>query len=195
MIKARWIIGAVAVGLIAGHVGPLLLTHSEQDACSFGDVSNKEYRLFLSMASIGSWRPFMWWSDGGATLQLERNYRELLPNSPSTAMKIAVAHAVLRALGAEFRRFDDSYSPNPDAKIQRMFQYQYLLDINRLFYFSPILRNMWISVSVDNPLQTLPKEGSFSDLRIAAYLPNLIEGVHQADRNSEPLTCPPIPQT
>jgi hypothetical protein len=41
VIKARWIIGAVAVGLIAGHLGPLLLTHSEQDACSFGAAAQR----------------------------------------------------------------------------------------------------------------------------------------------------------
>jgi hypothetical protein len=97
---------------------------AEQDACSFGDVSNEEYRLLLARAGLGNWRPFMW-SDGGVTFQLNRKYRELLPSSPSTAMKIAVAHAVLRALGAEFRRFDDMKSQIPDAKIRRMFQYQY----------------------------------------------------------------------
>ena len=193
VFKPKRIVAAVLVGMLALHVGPLLKTHSEQDACSFGDVSNEEYRSLLARAGLGFWRP-LWWSDGGVTLQINRKYRELLPNSASTAMKVATAHAVLRASGAEFRRFDDEKSPITDAKIQRMFRYQYLLDINRLFYFAPFLRSMWIILSVDDPLQTASQPTGASDFRITAYLPNLIEGVPKLDRNSEASVCPPIPQ-
>jgi hypothetical protein len=107
-------------------------------------------------------------------------------------MKIVVAHAVLRALGAEFRRFDDDKSQIADAKVRRMFRYQYVLDINRLFYFAPVLRTMWIVVLVENPLQTPLTRDAPSDLRITAYFPNLVDGVPHVDR--EELACPPIPQ-
>lgn len=106
-----------------------------------------------------------------------------------------MAHAVLRAIGAEFRRFDDHRSPVADAKVQRMFRYQYLLDINRLFYFAPVLRSMWIIVSVDNPLQPSSQQDANDGFRITAYLPNLIEGVPPVVKDIEALACPPIPPT
>lgn len=104
-------------------------------------------------------------------------------------MKVAAAHAVLRALGAEFRRFDDNKSRIPDSKVQRLLRYQYLLDINRLFYFMPLLRNMWIIVTVENPFQAASKQEDRDDLRITAYFPNLKEGFYDVDRNS---VCPPV---
>ena len=62
------------------------------------------------------------------------------PNTPSEATKVATAHAVMRALGAEFRRFEDLKSQNPDAKIQRRLRYEYLLDINQLSTFAALAK-------------------------------------------------------
>src|ERR1700687_5986742 len=65
-IKRRWvwivIAGSVLVGL---HVAPLLVTHPEQDACSFGPVSNETYRNLLHEArqkQATSW-PSLPWDD------------------------------------------------------------------------------------------------------------------------------------
>lgn len=194
MTKVRWTVGVLAALSIILHLTPLVQTHSEQDSCSFGDVSNEEYRLLLARAGLGKWRPLEL-SDDGVTLQLDRKYRELLPSTPSEATKVATVHAVMRALGAEFRRFEDLKSQNPDAKIQRRLRYEYLLDINRLFYFSPLLRNMLILISIDNPVLAADQQISSGDLRIIAFLPNLKEGSHQVVQNSEPLSCPMIPST
>jgi hypothetical protein len=101
----------------------------------------------------------------------------------------------MRALGAEFRRFEDLKSRNPDAKIPRKLRYEYLLDINRLFYFSPVLRNMLILVSVENPVLAADQQAASGDLRIIAFLPNAKEGSHQVIQNTEPLSCPIIPST
>jgi hypothetical protein len=194
MTKVKWIVGVLAALLIILHLTPLVQTHSEQDSCSFGDVSNEEYRLLLARAGLGKWRPFTL-SSYGVTVQLNSKYQELLPNTPSVAIKVATVHAVMRALGAEFRRFEDLKSRNPDAKIQRSFRYEYLLDINRLFYFSPFFRNALILVSIDNPVVAADQQASSSDLRIIAFLPSLKEVSFQVAQNSEPLSCPIIPPT
>jgi hypothetical protein len=193
-MKVWWGIGALAVGLIALHVKPLVQAHSEQDKCSFDNVSNEEYASLLAGVSLGKWRPFILSSDS-ITQQLNRKYRELLPNAPSVAMKVATVHAVMRALGAEFRRFEDLKSQSPDTKIQRRLRYEYLLDINRLFYFSPLLRNMLILVSIDNPVLAADQQISSDDLRIIAFLPSLKEGSRQIAKSSEPQTCPPVPSS
>ena len=192
MIKAWWIIGALAVGLIAMHIKPLVQMHSEQDKCSFGSISNEEYRSLLARDGLGKWRPFTL-SDDSVSQQLNQKYDELIPNAPSIATKVATAHALMRALGAEFRRFDDLKSQNPNTTGQRRFRYEYILDTNRLFYFSPLLRNMLILVSIDNPVLDADHQISSGDLRIIAFLPNLEEGSHQVAKNSEQQACPPIP--
>jgi hypothetical protein len=194
MIKGRWIVAAVAVGLVALHVGPLLFTHPEQDACSFGDVSNAQYGSLLSRASIGSWRPFVW-NDDGVSAQLNAKYHELVPNSASAAEKIAAGHAVMRALGGSLQRFDDLRSPNPDAKVQRVFVYRYLIDINRLFYFAPVFRQVEATFRVDNPLSPRQSAEAEGDPPIAAHLPNILEGFYHFQRNLGESSCPPVPKT
>jgi hypothetical protein len=194
VIKARyiaWIIGAVAAGLVAIHVGPLLNTHSAQDACSFGDISNEEYRLRLSRASIGYWRPLLW-DDDIASIQLSRKYRQLVGDPPTAAAKVAAAHAVLRALGADLHRFDDFRKQFEDGRVTRTFVYEYLLDINRLFYFAPMLRQMMITVIIDEPfLNATPPRGG--DPPISVHFPNIHEGVFRIERNLDERGCPPVP--
>jgi hypothetical protein len=192
MRKTRWVAAAAVVGLTGAHFVPLLFTHAEQDACSFGTVSNEEYRALLgkARASLGRWRPFQTWSGEGVSLQLSRKYQELLPDAPSSAMKIAVAHALLRSLGADFRYFTGGKAPAPDAKLRSASIYYYLLDVNRLFYFSLFPRDMLVIVSFHNPPLAESEPDARSELRITVHLPNLIEW-RPVDRG--PSTCPPIP--
>jgi hypothetical protein len=192
VIKARWIIGVVAAGLVALDYGPLVLTHSKQDACSFDSVSNEEYKLLLSKASMGVWRPFVW-NDDIASVQLSKKYWELIPSAATADAKVAAAHAVLRALGAELQRFDDFHNPNQDAKVRRTFAYRYLLDINRLFYFAPIFRQMMVTVIIDDPLLPTRNEPAGSDPPIVAHFPNASEGFYRFEKNLGVRECPPIP--
>jgi hypothetical protein len=192
VIKAKWIIGGLVAGLVALDYGPLVLSHSEQDRCSFGSVSNEEYRLLLSKASMGVWRPLVW-NDDIASVQLSKKYRELLPSAATADAKVAAAHAVLRALGAELQRFDDFHNPNQDAKGRRTFAYRYLLDVNRLFYFAPIFRQMMITVIIDDPFQPTRNEPSGGDPPIVAHFPNASEGFYRFEQNLGDRECPPMP--
>jgi hypothetical protein len=192
VIKTRWIIGLVVVGLVALHVGPLLVTHSEQDSCSFGNVSNAEYRSLLLRAKMGFWRPFAW-NDDAVSTQLSTKYQELVPEPSTAADKVAAAHAVLRALGAELQRFDDFHNPNRDAKVQRTFAYRYLLDINRLFYFAPVFRKMMVTVIIDAPFVPTTNGAAGRDPPIAAHFPNALEGFYHFERNLGQQACPPVP--
>jgi hypothetical protein len=169
----------------------LLNTHSEQDTCSFGDISNEEYRLRLSRASIGFWRPLLW-DDQIASIQLSTKYRQLVGDPPTAAAKVAAAHAVVRALGGDLYRFDDFRKQFEDGRVTRTFVYQYLLDINRLFYFAPMLRQMMITVIINEPFLNAapPREG---DPPIVVHFPNIYEGVFRFERNLDGPGCPPVP--
>jgi hypothetical protein len=170
----------------------LLNTRSGQDACSFGDISNEEYRLRLSRASIGFWRPLLW-DDEIASIQLSRKYRQLVGDPPTAAAKVAAAHAVVRALGADLYRFDDFSKQLEDGRVARTFVYRYLLDINRLFYFAPMLRQMMITVIIDEPfLNATPPRGR--DPPIDVHFPNFSEGFYHFERNLGDSSCPPVPQ-
>jgi hypothetical protein len=86
--------------------------------------------------------------------------------------------------------FSDRKSSVPDAKIGRGLNYHYLLDVNRIFYFSPFPRDMFVIVSLDNPSLAESGHDARSELHITAYLPNLIEW-RRVDRG--PSACPPFP--
>jgi hypothetical protein len=193
LIRSGWILGLIAAGLATAHVGPLLFNHSEQDSCSFGNVSNSEYKLLLSKASLGFWRPFVW-NDDAVSAQLNAKYRELVVGESGIDAKVAAAHAVLRALGGELRRFDDLHTPNKDAKIRRAFVYRYLLDINQLFYFAPIFRQMMVTVVFNNPFSPGSNETDGGVRPIIAHLPNASEGFYHFDQNAGGDGCPPIPE-
>src|SRR5688572_32636360 len=107
MRKTRWVAAAAVVGLTGAHFVPLLFTHAEQDACSFGTVSNEEYRALLgkARASLGRWRPFQTWSGEAVSRKLSGKNQERLREPRVWAMKMAAAHALLLSLGADFLYF------------------------------------------------------------------------------------------
>jgi hypothetical protein len=191
-MKAGWIISGLVAGLVALDYGPLLLSHSQQDRCSFGSVSNEEYKSLLSKASMGFWRPLVW-NDDIASAQLRKKYEELLPKVATADAKVAAAHAVLRAQGAQLQRFDEFHNPNQDAKIRTTFGYRYRLDVNRLFYFAPIFRQMMITVIIDDPFQPDRNEPFSRDRSIVAHFPNAVEGFYRFEKNIGDSECPPIP--
>ncbi len=50
MNARKWIPLAIVLGLAAAYGAPLLITNSEHDDCTFGPVSNEQYRDYLRRA-------------------------------------------------------------------------------------------------------------------------------------------------
>jgi hypothetical protein len=105
--------------------------HPEQDACTFGPVTNPEYREMLAKArSIQRWT----WLGSKPEDQLLKQFSEVSGNNPSPYVKIAAMHAVLRALGADFRnigRFSDGMFDQVSKKGGTI-QYNYALPVPRI---------------------------------------------------------------
>src|SRR5882757_6930744 len=74
--------------------------HPEQDNCSFGPVTNAEYRAMLSKArSLQRWK----WLCPNLDEELSRQLLEVSEGSSSVYVRISAMHAIFRALGADFR--------------------------------------------------------------------------------------------
>jgi hypothetical protein len=99
---------AVLIGLLALALPRLTswlpftlpFAHPEQDECTFGPVTNAEYRAMLLKArSLQRWR----WLGSKTADELLKQFLEVSEGSSSPYVKIAAMHAVFRAIGADFR--------------------------------------------------------------------------------------------
>jgi hypothetical protein len=147
----------VVVALIVANYVPLLNTHVDQDNCVFGPVSNEQYRGYLSRAS--SRLTFSFYSDARPlALKLYELFEELSRNEMAVYPRLAIMHAVLRAIGAEYRNTngnDISEGPS-DPYVKALSQsatvsFNYVLDVNRLRIFWPWPREAWIIGNLASP--------------------------------------------
>jgi hypothetical protein len=98
-VRARWIVLAAVALLIGDHLAPLLVTHSDQDTCTFGPVSNERYRALLAEArrrQATTWARIPWDSQRAATLLNER-FDDLSHSMASIYERLAAMHAITRA--------------------------------------------------------------------------------------------------
>jgi hypothetical protein len=141
--------GLFVLALVVAHLVPLLWTHSEQDACTFGPVSNERYRELLAKAKRQGpidWRSVRW-EDYKAGVLLNEQFDRLSSDLTTVYEKIAAMHALLRATGAEYRGV--SWSPVDAYRdaVRRggIAGFRYHLDVNRVWIFSPIWRTAAVS--------------------------------------------------
>ena len=124
--------------------------HPEQDACTFGPVTNADYREMLSKArSAQRWT----WLGTKPEDQLEKQLLEVSGNDPSPYVKIAAMHAVLRALGADFRsngRFSDGMFDRVSTK-GGVIQYSYALSVPRIGALSGWPGDAWFIGGLKGP--------------------------------------------
>lgn len=151
----------LAGGIAFLYVRPLFERHPEQDDCSFGPVSNVQYRALLAEARRGSPAPWTWydtWSTDYAppnpvpfgdhaerrhkiAHQITKMIDELSPDRSQIYHRVATMHAVMRAIGAYFSRAGLSkpgqkpYSVSVRRDGSTSFDgaiYRYYLDIHRV---------------------------------------------------------------
>jgi hypothetical protein len=157
--RARGILIVAAVAI--ANYAPLLNQHDEQDSCVFGPVSNAEYRTHLARAKsqLPLPRPSLFLDDHAFALQLRGLFEKLSRDETSAYSRVAIMHATLRAVGAEYRNTngngslfhsgDDPYAYAASASPTVSFNYT--LDVNRLWMFMPWPRDAWIIGSLAGP--------------------------------------------
>jgi hypothetical protein len=159
MRKASVAISIIAAIICANYV-PLLITHAEQDNCSFGPVSNTEYRDYLARASARLVLPTTTAlvDDQAMALSLDRLFDDLSRDKLDVYSRIAMMHATLRAMGAEYRNTNgnhvDGGRSDPFLKAATAsptVSFNYVLDVNRLRTFLPWPREAWVIGSLAGP--------------------------------------------
>ncbi|MEH2504122.1 hypothetical protein V1290_002933 [Bradyrhizobium sp. AZCC 1578] len=158
----KWLPLAIMLVLAAAYGGPLLLTYitnGEQDECSFGPVSNVQYRDYLRRAKeLSSNTPGSFTSnDQEARARFDELFERLIDGKPSVYERVAASHALLRSFGAQYR--NTNVRPDPYETVARkggFVSFSYYLDINRLGVglFNPLLifrRTTYISALLTGP--------------------------------------------
>lgn len=159
----KWLPLAILLVLATAYGGPLLLTYimnGEQDECSFGPVSNVQYREYLRRAKeLSSKAPGSFTSnDQEARARFDGLFEKLIDGKSSVYERVAAAHALLRSFGAQYRN-TNNMRPDPYETIARkggFVRFSYYLDAKRLGVglFNPMLifrRTTYISALLTGP--------------------------------------------
>jgi hypothetical protein len=175
----------VVVAVIVANYLPLLNTHSEQDSCAFGPVSNEQYREYLARAKARL--TFSFYSDRrDLAFKLSDLFEDLSGTETAIYSRLAIMHAMLRALGAEYRNTNgNDVSDGPsDPYVKAVtnsstVSFNYVLDVNRLWMFWPWPREAWILGILAGPLYREPLGPPYpkkrGGLAFIAHGPNLID--------------------
>jgi hypothetical protein len=163
----RTLIGiCIIVAAIVANYVPLLNAHTEQDNCVFGPVSNAEYLAYLAQAKQQSpiANPaFFHLDDRAVGLKLNDLFETLSRDKLDIYSRIAIMHATMRSVGAVYRNTNgtdiDEGRSDPFLKAINQsghISFQYLLDVNRLWVFSPWPRDAWVIAVLAGPRYVRP---------------------------------------
>jgi hypothetical protein len=199
--RAKWILAVVIVVVAIGaYLAPLLVTHPEQDTCAFGPVSNARYRELLAEAKrrqATTWPPLVR-DDYQAGALLNQRFDDLSRGMTSVYERIAAMHAVVRALGADYRRAvsrgDDPYESTPRGLVI----FAYHLDMNRVGLFAPIRRRVLLFGNISAgglrvAHSTMPHRYERGEISFAALFPKLLEKYQFEPRSELGEACPATP--
>ena len=194
-------LGIIVAAIGIGNYAPLAISHPEQDDCTFGPVTNEQYRAYLAdvrSKQRSTWKGFT----GGPrqiTSELNARLTDLLSPEDSVYVRLAKMHAVMRGIGAEFkntngRAADDPYGSGDQRRGSVTFNYE--VDINRLVVFQLYPRTLWIPAILADPVTTrreiLEKYGRLS------FVANLVSVLDPAPQNvllNSGRLCPPVPSS
>jgi hypothetical protein len=193
------------LALIIANYAPLLNTHAEQDDCSFGPVSNDDYRGYLARAKAqsGVATPSVFYIDDGAVaMKLNDLFENLSRGKTDIYSRIAIMHATLRSVGAEYRNTNgnniDQGHSDPFVKALSgapPISFQYLLDVNRLWVFSPWPRDAWVIGSLAGPQYKRPSGSLYPEktggITFIFHGPTLERPLGFELRRDD--SCPPLP--
>jgi hypothetical protein len=192
----------VIIVAVGAHLAPLLVTHPEQDTCAFGPVSNARYRELLAEAKrrqATTWPPLVR-DDYQAGAVLNQRFDDLSRGMTSVYERIAAMHAVVRALGADYRgataRGGDPYAAanRPGSVVG----FVYHLDMNRAGLFAPIRRRALLFGNIATgggfiTRDSSPRRYGKGDMSFTALFPKWLETYQFEPRSEYGEICPAIP--
>jgi hypothetical protein len=201
----KWLPLVITLVLAAAYGGPLLrtyITNSEQDECSFGPVSNVQYRDYLRRArELSSKTPGSFsWNHLQATARFDELFERLIDGKRSVYERVAASHALLRSFGAQYRN-TNGMRPDPYETVATkggFVSFSYYLDVNRLGVglFHPFLlfgRTTYISANLTGPgdFYRGPVPSVVGDIRFSVNYP-AFDTRPPDDRAPE--NCPLVPR-
>jgi len=195
----------VIVAAVIANYTPLLNRHAEQDNCTFGPVSNAEYRAYLARAKalLPFPTPSLFLADEAFALKLNDLFDSLSRAETNVYSRVAIMHATLRAVGAEYRNTNgnaiDHGASDPYVKAASStptISFNYALDVNRLWMFMPWPRDAWIIGSLAGPQYKKPPGPLYpkrtGGIRFIVWGPNILDR-QAGDAIRSAGSCPPIP--
>jgi hypothetical protein len=207
MIRKFLIGPSIILAAVTANFVPLLNTHSEQDDCSFGPVSNVDYREYLARARAQSRiaTPSLFYLDDRAVaMKLNNLFENLSRGKTDIYSRIAIMHAILRSVGAEYRNtngnnIDEGQSDPFVSAVNGAvpISFQYLLDVNRLWVFSPWPREAWVIGNLAGPRYRRPSGSLYPEktggITFIFHGPTLERPLGFEVRRDS--SCPPSPST
>lgn len=195
----------VIVAAVIANYAPLLNRHAEQENCDFGPVSNAEYRAYLARAKalLPFPTPSLLLDDADFALKLDDLFDRLSRGETNVYARLAIMHATLRAVGAEYRNTDGTHidrgASDPyvaAASSAPTISFNYALDVNRLWMFMPWPRDAWIIGSLAGPRYKRPPgplyPKSTGGIRFIVWGPTILNSI-PGDAIRSVGSCPPIP--
>jgi hypothetical protein len=166
--------------------------HTDQDRCTFGPVSNAEYREMLSKArSFQRWK----WLGSNPTRELFGEFLQVSDSSSSPYVKIAAIHAVMRAYGADFRN-NGSFSFDRVSAEGGIVQYNYALPVPRVGVFSVWPGEAWFMGDLKGPVSSFDQKVSpqtrQGQVHFVVHLPNPFDPIPDVLRRGS-ASCPSVP--
>ena len=106
MPRKSWIVLSLVLTTYLAHVfWPWISFYSEGDKCTFGYVSNQEYRKYLAQAkqlSKSKWKNPSSWNGKAGSIEITKRIDEMTKDESSFYKTIAKTHAVVRAMGGQY---------------------------------------------------------------------------------------------
>ena len=198
--------GGISIWLAWLYISPHFNTYPEQDDCSFGPVSNERYRELLALArqhqASGRWSRLR--GDGSDMNEnLQGRLDDIMDGMDSIYERIAATHAVMRALGANYRAtipdFEDAFESA--RRRSRLVEFGsvgfvYILDVHKVGGFAPILRHARINVSFNADISQFhgwaDRENNSFSIKIH-YPFSLYQRPPQINQGLHHRTCPAVP--
>ena len=191
---------AVLPAIIVGaNYAPLLYSFADQDNCTFGPISNEQYRAYLKEAKNRQWTKWSAFSrdDQKIGRELRSRLSDMLAQGGTVYERIAIMHAILRAIGAEYLNANGRAEPDPfegARKRRQLVEFHYQVDINRLGLFQPYPRTIWIVASIPDPDITRPEITKlYGDLSFSATTVSIFDHPPSETLTPSGQSCPPSP--
>jgi hypothetical protein len=199
--RTALVVGLIVIVIAILNYVPLLPTHTVQDECAFGPVSNEKYLAYLSEARSRQRTKWPAFSNDDQQIGRELRFRlsDMLAEDATAYERIATMHAILRAIGAEYLNANGRTEADPfegARKRRQDVEFNYRIDISRLGLFQLYPRTIWIIASIPDPDIPRPEiTRLYGDRSISAATVSVFDHPPSEFLTPSGQSCPPSPST